>query len=137
MAIEDLVTRSKSITSDDSHEILIKLRRWLGDPTSLNATGKKNSATMAAQIERVDEEADSLHLSHLPQGGINRAQAAVGMAYMQSIMRASYNASSSSRHEHEDTGAFHALSHLFVSKKDGEGALRMTSDPIPGNSSSA
>ena len=86
---------------------------------------------MASLLERTDRDSKSLHLVHLPQGGINRAQAAVGLAYMNSILRSVYNTSAEAPMG-ADSGIFQDLRGLFEpSKKTEGGALRITPKDIP------
>lgn len=130
-AMNDMTVRAQRVSSDHSSETLGELSRWLGDPTKKRVT-RNNDRTIEANLERTSGSTASLHLAHLPQGGINRAQVAVGLAYMQSIMRATHNAAMTSSAGDADAGAFHALDELFVSNRDGDGSLRVTADSIPG-----
>ena len=127
----DLVERADP--RSDHNSILQATIGWLGNPSSQNVMGKPSSGTrtMASLLERTDRDSESLHLVHLPQGGINRAQAAVGLAYMNSILRSVYNTSTEAP-VGADSGIFQDLSGLFEpSKKTEGGTLRITPKDIP------
>ena len=136
-ALEDVFDRSRQLIKRVDGSILDGLRDLLGDPTSLNLSkggGSLYSDFVLDSKSRsgTDSKHNSLHLAHLPQGGINRAQVAIAMAYMLSIMRSQFNTSGHGSARHGDFGSFTHLDRLFVSMKEDPGLFRMTRDQIPG-----